>query len=62
MACHTGQLLVHAEGFGLKPRLFFALWIKKGSVSGFLLLPILGYFGCAVGLLVTYNCNLNYFS
>ena len=30
-ARYAGLLLAPAEGFGLQPRTFFALWAKKGS-------------------------------
>ena len=50
-ARYAGLLLAPAEGFGLRPRAFFALRAKKGLIM--LFWPILGHFWCPVVIFVT---------
>ena len=46
-ARYAGLLLAPAEGFGLWPRLFFALWAKKRAFYA-----VLAYFRCLVVTMV----------
>ena len=58
-ARYAGLLLAPAEGFGLRPRAFFALRAKKGLIM--LFWPIFGNFLCPVVTLVTFSSNLSNF-
>ena len=51
-----GLLLAPAEGFGLRPRTFFALRAKKDLTM--LFWPILGHLSCPVVTLVTFSSNI----
>ena len=54
-----GLLLAPAEGFGLQPRLFFALRAIKELFM--LFWPIFGNFWCLVVIVVTFSGNLSNF-
>ena len=58
-ARYAGLLLAPAEGFGLRPRLFFALREKKELFM--LFWPIFGDFWCPVVPVVTFSSNLSNF-
>ena len=58
-ARYAGLLLAPAEGIGLRPRAFFALWAKKDLFI--LFWPILGYLWGPVVTLVTFSSNLSNF-
>ena len=58
-ARYAGLLLAPAEGFGLRPRLFFALRAKKKLIM--LFWPIFCNFWCPVVTLVTFSSNLSNF-
>jgi hypothetical protein len=58
-ARYAGLLLAPAEGFGLRPRLFFALRAKKELFM--LFWPIFGNFWCLVVIVVTFSGNLSNF-
>ena len=59
MARYAGLLIAPAEGFGLWPTLFVALWAKKEI--NMLFWTIFGNFWCPVVTLVTISSNISNF-